>query len=626
MKKIIYILAVSALVLSSCNLDREPLNGPSSGTFPASEEEALAGVLAAYKALSNVDVKDTPFPTRYMDMSSDIGIWRFSGNTPNQLEVMQSNIAVNNSLATKIYQHVYKVAQRVHLVLDNLDRLEGRVPEETIAQFRAELLLIRDYYYDLGCQFYGDIPFIDHCLSLTDYMYDRTPRADVIDRILTKDLSDETLDALPLQWPVMYGTVRLGRVGAYAIKARIALNWANLLNRPDYYDIAASCAAKALELGEGLYGLQPLNTTYYATAADGEPDPTPLFGFAGETSKEWLWAAQYNKLISSNYTPAAYYQYGRMYGGCSWYGPNQHFIDTFQCTDGKSIAESPLYDWQDPWKNRDPRLDLYCIRNDSRVFGVEFSTDVRKTKVYDYNKGVEVNNGEAYGTKSEYGANGTKGVGGYLWRKWADVAQVEFVSGSGSTFDDLNVGIIRWAELLLIDAEANIEKSSPDLARAGREIDEVRARVNMPPVADRSQAGLRSALRYERKVELCSEGHRWFDIRRWKIAPKVNTGWIYAPPFSAASPSILTDPKAFYPNAIPQIDEDWNVTYDPSKTFDGSTFNLRKTIEMKWDDERGWLWPIPYDEVMANEAITYQNPGYAVISREGNDSSTTTGN
>lgn len=54
-------------------------------------------------------------------------------------------------------------------------------------------------------------------------------------------------------------------------------------------------------------------------------------------------------------------------------------MDTFQCTDGKSIAESPLYDWQNPWKNRDPRLDLFCVRSGSRTMGIQFSTD-RPTK------------------------------------------------------------------------------------------------------------------------------------------------------------------------------------------------------------------------------------------------------
>ena len=78
-------------------------------------------------------------------------------------------------------------------------------------------------------------------------------------------------------------------------------------------------------------------------------------------------------------------------------------------------------------------------------------------------------------------------------------------------------------KLLLIEAEANIEWDGGDLAIAEANINRVRARVNMPPVTDRSREGLRKALRYERKAELCNEGFRWFDIRRWKIASRRST-------------------------------------------------------------------------------------------------------
>ena len=62
LKKIIYLIVSGGLLLSGCSLDYEPLNGPSSGSFPASEEEAMAGLYAAYKGLANMTVKETPFP------------------------------------------------------------------------------------------------------------------------------------------------------------------------------------------------------------------------------------------------------------------------------------------------------------------------------------------------------------------------------------------------------------------------------------------------------------------------------------------------------------------------------------------------------------------------------------
>lgn len=178
LKKIIYLIVSGGLLLSGCSLDYEPLNGPSSGSFPASEEEAMAGLYAAYKGLANMTVKETPFPMRINDCISDIGTYRTGAG--NQIKAMSSTLTADNTMCEKVYKTVYKIAGRVHLVLDNLDRLRGVIPEDRFNQIKAELLCIRAYYYDLGCQFYGDIPFIDHQLDLDDYSdYPRIPREQV---------------------------------------------------------------------------------------------------------------------------------------------------------------------------------------------------------------------------------------------------------------------------------------------------------------------------------------------------------------------------------------------------------------------------------------------------------------
>lgn len=602
LKKIIYLIVSGSLLLSSCSLDREPLNGPTTGNFPASEEEAMAGLYAAYKGLSLLTIKETPFPTRINDCISDIGTYR--ADAGNQVKSMNSTLTSENSMVEKVYQYVYKVAGRVHLVLDNMERLRSLIPEERFNQIKAELLCIRAYYYDMGCQFYGDIPFIDHQLDLEDFAYPRMERAKVTERLL-QDLDDALLDYLPVQWnPGTYGTTRIGRVTAYALKARIALNWG-------LWEEAARCAKKATTLAAGVYELQPLDCTFYATHADGEPSAADLFGFAGQTSKEWLWSVQYNRLINNNYTCATYYEAARIHGGCSWLGPSQAMIDTFQCIDGKSIVESDLYDWKNPWANRDPRLDLFCLRPNTRLWGVQYDTDVRVEKVKDYNqsttsKEVLISNSDAVGNKSEYAANGNKGPGGYLWRKYSDKGMMGLVNGT-KTEDDINSGIMRLAELLLIEAEANIEWDGGDLSIAEANINRIRARVNMPPVTDKTRDGLRKALRYERKVELCNEGYRWFDIRRWKIAPKAVNGPMYAPGYST-----VKTPDNYISNVKPQIDDDWVVTYDLSNTWDGKTSNLRVFQTMVFNPEKDYVWPIPYTELVTNPAIGLenQNPGY----------------
>ena len=67
---------VSIITAAGCSLERQPMNGPSSATFPASEEEALAGVYAAYKGLTLEDLQSTTFPYRIEDDATDIGTYR----------------------------------------------------------------------------------------------------------------------------------------------------------------------------------------------------------------------------------------------------------------------------------------------------------------------------------------------------------------------------------------------------------------------------------------------------------------------------------------------------------------------------------------------------------------------
>ena len=614
--KLLYTI-VFAAVLGSCSLDRYPLNGPSTGTFPSTAEETRAGVLGAYKAISNMPTwQYEPF-ARWIDHLTDIGAVR---RGLQQWDLFKTSVQTSQSSAVgQLYTQIYKAAGRIHLVLDNLDNIleSGAVSEQEYLQYKAELLLIRAYVYDLACQFYGGIPFIDHSLGLHDYQYARTPREEVTERLMN-DISDELIDALPLQWPYAeWGTCRIGRVAAYTLKARIALNWG-------MYEEAARCSKIALELGDGVYELTPLDTKYYATAADGEPDPTPLFGFAGESSsKEIMWAAQYNILAASNVHYGIYTFSPRILNGSAGAGPTQSFMDSFQCLDGKSIAESPMYDWKNPWRNRDPRLDLYTVRPDSRIMGIQCTYDCTVTTVHDYVTNTDITNADVTGNKHEYGINGVTGGGGYMWRKFSDIKyRLPQESGgyggiTGASFEDeLNCPLMRFAELLLIDAEANIEWEGGDLTRARGEINRVRARAGMPAVETADRDELRTALRYERKIELCAEGFRWFDLRRWHTADcarlgssdileKALSGDQYAPAFSETSAPMTIS------NAKPVIDESWIVTYDTSDTWDGAPVNCRTHITLVWQD-RDKLWPIPYDEWTTNPLIGQenQNPGY----------------
>lgn len=216
-----------------------------------------------------------------------------------------------------------------------------------------------------------------------------------------------------------------------------------------------------------------------------------------------------------------------------------------------------------------------------------------------YNTGVMISNLESQGTKGVYGANGNKGPGGYLWRKYLDADELDRGPVSSGGMSDLNEPVMRLAEIYLIDAEANIEMQGGNLERAREDINTIRRRVYMPEINAMTQNELRKALRYERTVELADEGFRWFDIRRWGIAEKAMNGLIYAP-----------NQNGEMSNAKPIIDDDWHVSYNENMTWDGKKFNLRTYNDMTYKVGKDELWPLPQKLLDANKLITTNNPGY----------------
>ncbi len=605
MKKLTYIIISLAVVIATgCSLEKEPLSGPSADIPFANEQQVQAAVLSAYKSLANNELQYEPTNIRWMDQLTDIGSIRTNLNT---WELFQSStVTSTNHQVEYLFARMYKGIARIHLVLDQLDGLRdnGTISEDNYNIFKAELLCLRAYHYDILCQVYGDVPFTETSLSLDNMSTPRKPYQEIIASVI-EDMDDELIDMLPVQWEkTEWGTVRLSRVAAYALKARILLEWAHLDwsgNEKSNWQLAAEYSRKAIQLADGIHELTPLDTEYYATHSDGEPDPTPLFGFDGETnSMEWIWSIEYSRLAASNVHHGVYTFASRVHNGAASAGPSMAMMDTFQTKSGKRISdEDSGYDWKKPWNNRDPRLDLYCIRHNSRCMGIQFSINTNDKTVRNYITGKNVRNSDVNGNKSEYGPNGYTGICGFLWRKYMDPMYYRSITNAAYE-DELDVPVIRYAELLLIEAEANIEWEGGDLTRAKKNINQIRKRAGMPDVTVSDRDGLRSALRYERKVELCAEGFRWFDIRRWKVSEGESKGKLVA---EKAYNTIQYAPdfKEVTCNAKPQIDSDWTVTYDGT-TFDGSELKARQHTKLIFN-EGDEFWPFPFSESNTNPAL-----------------------
>lgn len=583
MKRKIYLgIALISLLFTGCDLDRFPLNGPTTGTFPASEKEATMGLYSAYKGLTLLDASSTPI-LHVMDNISDIGYARPGTNYTSPIT---SSLTTDNALATKPWNYHYKTIARCHVVLDNLENIKADISEASYNQIDAELRVIRAYCYSQLVELYGDVPLVLHSLDLSNADLPRTSKAEIQQWII--DEMTAVADHLPASLSA-FGNVRAGSVVAYMLKARVALY-------SKQYAVAATAAAKAIELSKGIYELTSFDNSLNfcnKTYDIGEPECSNIFGYAGyASSKEWIWVLEYNQTISGNTHNQGYYMASRLGKGCCYWGPTQNLIDTYQCLDGLPIDESPMYDATKPFENRDPRLDMYCARPHSRLMGFQYEPNTSFKKVNNY---WPVINGESSSPASVSNTDATnayRSFSGYLWRKHTDNSN--YLTNSSRGVCDLNVGVFRYAELLLLYAEAKIEANNID-ASVYDAIDQVRQRAGMPVLSrNLTQAQLRTALRYERKVELCNDGLRWYDIRRWNLAPQIMNGYLY----------LNRAANTWVKGAVADIDENYSPVYNYDVAVKYFT-----TQEVVFKNNKDEFWPIPQQERDTNPNLE-QNPGY----------------
>lgn len=341
--------------------------------------------------------------------------------------------------------------------------------------------------------------------------------------VLTQVISD--LDDAAADLPATYSGSDVGRAtkgAALAYKCRILLY-------NERWQEAAEAAKQVMDLG--VYSLYP--------------DYAGIFEEANENNSEVIFDIQYIKSSEPQNWPSSRLSF------VDWPTPNvtTDMIDSYYMSNGLPITDaSSGYNVQDPYKNRDPRMAASIVLPGSQWVSSIF---------------IPANDQVPCGARP---------------RKYADL------SGADSYNVSLNTILMRYADILLMRAEALIEQGN-----TGQEvydlIDQVRTRAGMPKVEDvegtgLSQDQLRKILRHERRVEFFMEGTRYADMLRWKDQSLVHDVYGYVT-------SKLSDPS------------------DPSKWV----FETEKKSTRNFDSSKGWLWPIPQVE-MQNNKLLEQNPGY----------------
>jgi hypothetical protein len=318
----------------------------------------------------------------------------------------------------------------------------------------------------------------------------------------------------------VFGESKMGRMSgriAAAIEAQVKLFAAS----PAYSDQsgvtwedAAKKAAELLNTIGGVSGIDPTGNHWYNNLDEIRAS------MGGKMPAEIIWRGNISETngLESDCYPASLFGNARI-------NPTQNLVDAFPMANGYPIsANGSGYDPQNPYVGRDPRFDLYIV-HDGSDFGPYRSTEKKKNEEL-INTTIDDNN-------NEDGLDATKGGAptrtGYFMRKLLNEDCInKMKDGTGMSAQLHYDARIRYTEIFLIYAEAANEAYGPkgtapgasysayDVIKAIRE----RAGITDTGYLDEcagSTDAMRELIRNERRIELCFEGHRFWDLRRWKV-------------------------------------------------------------------------------------------------------------
>lgn len=287
-----------------------------------------------------------------------------------------------------------------------------------------------------------------------------------------------------------------------AMKARLALLTAspafNLTNDKSLWEKAANYTAELLDPINGPTGLYSKGHIFYLKA---QVDEALLTSGDKKDLPEILWRRPYfdDRSRETDNFPPSLYGNGRI-------NPTQNLVDAFPMQNGYPIDDAKSgFDPLNPYKGRDPRLDLYVVYNGSKMKNVAINTQLEG------------------GTDGLDATQTSTRTGYYLRKMLREDASANPASPSNQRHFNTH---IRYTELFLNYAEAANEAWGPngkgssaysakDVIAAIRK----RAGIKQPDeylASISDQVQMRNLIKNERRLELCFEGFRFWDLRRWK--------------------------------------------------------------------------------------------------------------
>lgn len=534
--RIFSILIVSLMIIPACSL-LEPENDNHDTISRVYNEPAYGEglLLRGYLLLPNLDY-------RWDDVATDNAVTndRTTGTSANNYLRMATGEWSAIFDPQNIWNNSFTAISYINQFLSVVDSINWKWTDKEMdllfeRRLKGEAYALRGYHKYLLLRNHGGfgangeplgIPLYDNFATLTNDFF--KPRASFAESVASANADfAEALKRLPMdygnlssltnlpagfseitdinKYNTVFGTLIQQRVSGRIVKAfraQLELLAAspgfNPNNDVAKWQSAASYHGELLADIGGTAGMDPLGYKFYLKASIDDANLT-----SGDLKdiKEILWR---RPIVSNaareqaNFPPSLY--------GNGAINPTQNLVDAFPMANGYPITDSKSgYNAANPYAGRDPRFALYIVYNGSSLKSTAIKTSV--------GGGIDGIDASLTSTRT-----------GYYMKKMLR----EDVNANPSSVSNQQhfSAIIRYTELFLNYAEAANEAWGPDgkgnFAFSARDVIAAirkRAGITQPDAylaAQTTKEQMRALIRNERRLELCFEDFRFWDLRRWK--------------------------------------------------------------------------------------------------------------
>ncbi|GAB4029945.1 RagB/SusD family nutrient uptake outer membrane protein [Spirosoma gilvum] len=602
------------VTLVACNqdfLNTKPLDKVSGDAVWSDQALAEAFVTDVYNGLRDGILDQMSF-----DCQTDNALYSFGKQDVNEANVSPSNLGTIKS--TMEWSAMYQRIRAANIALANLAKPKFENTNGIADRMKGEMYFLRGYFYNQLLRYYGGVPLIKSAYTLNeaDFGIARNTYEECVNSIV----SDLDSAAILLKGKTL-AAGRATQGAAMSLKARVLLYAASDLHdiptakakssviasfdKPELLGYVsgdraarwqkAKDAAKAV-IDLNLYGYK-LNLAAPVAAAEGQQNYINMYLSRNGGEADGIFLKYYIRASFDDW--GSWYPRNNMpngYHGWTSSEPTQQLVDSYEMMDGTK------FDWKNathaaaPYENRDPRFYASILYD-----GAQWKPRTPDGAGIDPAGQIQMGFyevGTGGGTTTPYAGLDTRNSTIENWNgTWTGYAIRKFMDPD-PTLVDMSIRQevpsiqIRFTEVVLNYAEACMALGQEEEAKAW--INRVRFRVGMPAITE-TGAALVARYQNERNIEMLFEDQRFYDVRRWMIAPTVLG--------SQAKIIVITGKlKSGKTVSTYKYNKDnYNYTYSVQDLGTGKE-------NRKWADKIYFL-PISRDEINRNNKLV-QNPGY----------------